>query len=380
MRTGLRKWWPVLKAVFAIAILVAIGRQFERDLRQLDLEKYPLHLNWLVVAGALYLLGLGISALFWYRLLHQLGQRPTVLAAVRAYYIGHLGKYLPGKAWALLLRATFAREAGVRMGVAAMTSFYEVLTTMVAGVLLAAILLALLAPDTVGGLDWKIVRRLLAMKAGDPAALDRKNLVLLALLLCFGISLPILPPVFNRVMYRIVRPFREADAAPLPHVRTSFLVQGILLIPAGWLLLGGSLWTAFQAIVPAPALWEWELWALFTAFMGVAYVAGFVILVVPSGLGVREFMLTLFLVPALAPRLGFAVEEMRAIVVLAVLVLRLTWTAAELLLAALLYWLPVSTGDLSPGPSGDVLHQVVSPERNPPHISSLGQTDHGPKP
>ena len=46
--------------------------------------------------------------MFWYRLLRQLGQRPTALAAVRAYYIGHLGKYLPGKACALLLRATLS--------------------------------------------------------------------------------------------------------------------------------------------------------------------------------------------------------------------------------------------------------------------------------
>src|SRR5262249_15042834 len=158
-------------ALFAVAILVAIGRQFARDLSKLDLEKYQLHPGWLVVSAVLYILGLGFSALYWYRLLRQLGQRPTGLNAVRAYYLRHLGKYLPGKAWALLLRATLAREPGVRMSVAAMTSFYEVLTTMAAGVLLSAILLALLAPDTAAGLDWRIIRRLLAMQAGDPAAL-----------------------------------------------------------------------------------------------------------------------------------------------------------------------------------------------------------------
>ena len=32
--------------------------------------------------------------------LGELGQRPPLLMAVRAYYLGHLGKYLPGKAWA----------------------------------------------------------------------------------------------------------------------------------------------------------------------------------------------------------------------------------------------------------------------------------------
>ncbi len=339
MRTRLRKWWPVLKAVFAVAILAAIGRQFARDLGNLDLEKRSLHFGWLALSGVLYLLGLGFSAWYWYRLLRQLGQQPTRLAAVRAYYIGHLGKYLPGKAWALVLRATLARGAGVRLGVAAMTSFYEVLTTMASGVLLAAILLALLAPDTVAGLDWKIIRRLLAMDAGDPAAIDRKNLVLLSLLFFCGIISPILPPIFNRVVNRLVLPFREADAAPLPPIRTRSLVEGLVLTSGGWLLLGSSLWAVFEAFVHEPALWNWATGARFTAYMGVAYVAGFLILVVPSGLGVREFMLTLFLVPELVPLLGSAEAETRATVVLAVLVLRLTWTTAELILAGILYWI-----------------------------------------
>src|SRR5262249_12310137 len=149
MRPWLRNWWPVLKAVFAVLLLAAIGRQFARDLSHPDLAKYPLHLGWLVLAGALYLLGLGFSAWFWYRVLRALGQWPAGLAAVRAYYIGHLGKYLPGKAWALVLRASLARGSGVRLGVAALTSFYEVLTTMAAGALLATLLFACLAPDTV---------------------------------------------------------------------------------------------------------------------------------------------------------------------------------------------------------------------------------------
>jgi hypothetical protein len=227
--------------------------------------------------------------------------------------------------------------------VAALTSFYEVLTTMAAGVFLATVLFAWLAPDTVAGLDWKIVRRLLAMHAGDRAALDRKNLVLLSLLLFLGIGLFLLPPFFNRLIRRVALPFRDADAAPLPQVRLPSLVEGLMVTSGGWLLLGASMGAVFQALLQDPAFWSWETWGRFTAYMGVAYVAGFVILFVPSGLGVREFMLTLFLVPELAPRLGSEAGAARGLVVLAVLVLRLTWTAAELLLAGVLYWLPVSS-------------------------------------
>jgi uncharacterized membrane protein YbhN (UPF0104 family) len=65
-------------------------------------------------------------------------------------------------------------------------------------------------------------------------------------------------------------------------------------------------------------------------------VAGFVIVVAPSGLGVREFFLTLFLAPELAALAGLGEAAAQATAVLTVLVLRLVWTAAELVAAAIL--------------------------------------------
>src|SRR5262245_29285147 len=95
----LKPWWPLFKAAFTLAIVLAIGRPFAHDLNDPALWQRPLDPGWLVAAGVLYLMGLGCSALYWHRLLREMGQRPNVLAVVRGYYIGHLGKYLPGKAW-----------------------------------------------------------------------------------------------------------------------------------------------------------------------------------------------------------------------------------------------------------------------------------------
>src|SRR5581483_4914168 len=121
MRDGFRKWWPWCKAFLALAILIAIGRQLLRDLRRPDLWQYSIQLDWLFACGLLYLAGLGFSAVFWYRLLTLLGQQPAFLAAMRAYYVGHLGKHLPGKAWALLLRTTLIHGPDVRLGVAGLS-------------------------------------------------------------------------------------------------------------------------------------------------------------------------------------------------------------------------------------------------------------------
>jgi hypothetical protein len=221
---------------------------------------------------------------------------------------------------------------------AALTSFYEVLTTMAAGVLLAAILFALLAPDTGTTLDWNTLVSLARLEPPAVGAIDRKTAVLLSLLLLGPIGLAILPPLFNRLVHRLSLPFRGKDT-PAPRIHFAWLAEGLVLTTFGWLLLGVSMEAAFHGILGAGLPWTGVDRGRLAAIMGVAYVAGFVILIAPSGLGVREFFLTLFLTPELVGFQDMNEAEARGIVVLAVLILRLVWTVAELLLAAPLYWL-----------------------------------------
>jgi uncharacterized membrane protein YbhN (UPF0104 family) len=350
MRAWFRKAWPIVKLLFAVAILVAIGRHFWRDLRRLDLDQHPLQVPWLAASGVLYLVGLAFSALFWYRLLRECGQQPTAWAAVRAYYVGHLGKYLPGKAWSLLLRTTLARGPGVRLGTAALTTFYEVLTTMASGALLAALLFALQASDPATPFDWQALPRIFTSQAEEQPALDPRLAALLSILL-FGVTGgPLIPYLFNRVTNRVTLRFREPEAPPPPRVRTVQLLEGLILTGCGWLFLGASLWAVLHAVVePAPP-WGLDVFSRYSAPLALSYVAGFVIVVAPGGLGVREYLLTLFLVPDLEGLLGPAHGDARALAVLAVLLLRVVWTVAEVLCAALVYWLPVPAAPAVGGP------------------------------
>jgi uncharacterized membrane protein YbhN (UPF0104 family) len=204
---------------------------------------------------------------------------------------------------------------------------------MAFGALLAAVLFLLFGPDTAAPLSWEALHSLLRLEEPAGAVLDRKVLVLLALVLALPISVFLLPPVMNRLAHRLSRPFVEKDAPPLPRFRWSFLAEGCIWAAGSWLLMGTSLWVILQAVAPRPPEWTWDAWALTTGCLALAYVAGFIILLVPSGLGVREFFLTLLLVN---PEQGLD----KATVVLTVVLLRLVWTTAEMVLAGVVYWLP----------------------------------------
>jgi hypothetical protein len=340
MRAWIRKWWRVLKVAFAIAILLAIGRQFARDLSSPDLWERPPRFDWLAFSSLLYLLGLAWSCLYWYLLLGSLGQRPRLSAAMRAHFMGQLGKYLPGKAWALLLRSNVVRASGVGVGVAVMTSFYEVLTSMATGALLATCAFAVQIKDFSTPPEWQDLLRLDPRQPALAAPVDPKIFALMGLAMAFVIGIPVLPPVFNRLVRRITMPLRNSAAGPIPQIRWTSFFQGLILTVGCWLLFGGSLWAALQGIMSSPPAWSVETWWQYTSFMALAYVAGFIILWLPSGLGAREQVLVLCLVPEISRLQSLEPVDARKLAVYTVLALRLAWTVGELVTVGLLYWLP----------------------------------------
>jgi uncharacterized membrane protein YbhN (UPF0104 family) len=338
-----RRWWPVAKALVGLVIVFYIGRGFVRDLSRPELWVKPLHVGWLVPAALLYLGGMSLSALYWRRLLIRLGQKPPFVATFRAYFIGHLGKYVPGKALTLVLRAVLLRRSGVSAGLAGMTSFYEVLVTMTAGAVVAAFLFLVLAGFTPGMPETGHWHRLWAdfREHKVPTVPPHSGaIVVVAVALNVLLLVPIVPGVFNRLANRLSLPFRNSSVA-LPPIRLSYLIEGLLLTSMGWPLLGIALGLALEAVPGAGLTWDAPTIAYLTAVMALSYVAAFVILIAPGALGVREVFLTLLLTPGLIARSEMNPIDARGKVLLAVLLLRLAWTTAELVTVGVLSALPV---------------------------------------
>ena len=95
-----------------------------------------------------------------------------------------------------------------------------------------------------------------------------------------------------------------------------------------------------SGVIQSPQQWDLVFLAHMMGIMGLGYVMGFVIIIVPSGLGVHKFFLTLLLWLADAGASRRKPDDAAAQAVLAVLLLRLSWTVAELIVAGVLYWLP----------------------------------------
>jgi hypothetical protein len=80
-----------------------------------------------------------------------------------------------------------------------------------------------------------------------------------------------------------------------------------------------------------------EHYPSYLSAVSLSYVAGFVILIAPGGLGVREFIL----METLTPRFSVFLEPTaaRGLAIVVALLLRLSWTVGEVAVALTLYFI-----------------------------------------
>jgi uncharacterized membrane protein YbhN (UPF0104 family) len=265
--------------------------QKSRDKLQATVPRLE-NLRWdrVGLASLLYAIGLIPPSFLLRRALLSLGQKPSVGTAIAAQLVGHVGKYVPGKAMVVILRAGALTRDGVRPLAATVSVFLETFLMMAVGAAVAGAVVV-----------WLPVPSWIAITA-----------VLVAILA----SLPTLPPILRRVAARVSKlDVAEIDAK----IGMGLFAAGWGWSLLGWLLIGAS-FTALITAIPssAPSPPPLELYATATAAISLAIVVGFASLL-PGGAGVRELVLITVLsvsigsvhglLAAIAARIMFIVVE-----------------------------------------------------------------------
>jgi hypothetical protein len=311
-----KKWGRLaVHVIVLLAIAWGVRRTIVAALEDVENFHWQLAPLWLLASAGLYLLGMLPMGLFWYRALRALGQHPGLLETLRAFYIGHLGKYVPGKALVIVIRAGLIRSERVNTGVAAASVFLETMTMMAVGAFLAAAMMIVWLPSQLS---------------------DYSHFVPLAVGLMLLAGIPTLPPIFRRavIMMGVGRSDPEIKEK-LRGLTFGLMAYGWITVAGGWVLLAWSLWAVLESMGIDRALPIGHLDFYITA-VGMAIVAGFLSLI-PGGAGVREFILLAIMGNVyFGAILNERIAESKALV-LAVL-LRLAWLGAELLVAAVLYF------------------------------------------
>lgn len=248
-----------------------------------------------LAALVLVLLGLWVSAEVWRGAVVAVAGDLGAREARAVFFVSQLGKYVPGGVWTIAAQVDLARRHGLRrssMGAGALLFLAFHLAT---GVVLAAVLLPVGAPQLVTEHPWVLALAVLGM-------------------------LGLVPAVLNRAIELGLRLLRREH----PPVR---LTAGQVVRPVAWMVVAWACYGVSTALVAAPLAGGDEVLRLVAAATGgfaLAWVAGLLVVPAPAGVGAREVVFVL----ALAPLLGVTAATSVSIL------LRVVHTVADLLLAA----------------------------------------------
>ncbi|MEQ1904656.1 MAG: lysylphosphatidylglycerol synthase transmembrane domain-containing protein [Pirellulaceae bacterium] len=296
--SGIRRWLPAIRAIVVLAVGIGLIVVVYKAWQQLRNEPIALgQLDWLslVIGVLLYSLTLVVTALYWRSALISLGGQVQPLAAVRAFAFSQLGKYLPGKAMVVVIRADMVRSEQTRLGAAVASVFIETLMWIFVGAQIAS---AYFLISGNGG-SW---------------------LKLLALSIMIVSGLVTIPPNFKKLARVVGKLKKSAPITDAPEMTWATFLRGIVVLSIAWMIAGLSAQYVVGSIPGTEVVWS-DFW-LILATVALATVGGFVSLI-PGGIGVRE----LVIIPLLAPRYSTAVA------LVAALLIRLVWIMSELLVS-----------------------------------------------
>lgn len=300
----------VIKLAIIGVVLWAVGDTLWEGLVTLCRDGWQMRWPWVILAGVIYLAGLLPAGLFWWRVLWVLGQRTRFLDTMRAYYIGHLGKYVPGKAMVVVLRAGLLQPGGARVSVAAAAVFFETLTMMAVGAFWAAAILAVWFRG-----HWALCA------------------VAIGLMLAAGV--PTLPPLFRRLakLARVAKSDPETQRK-LDDIGYGTLATGWVMMTICWGMLALSLWATLKAmgIEGLDVILDFPR---YVASVSLAMVAGFLSLI-PGGLFVRDGILAELIEPYFQQVTTPLPADVTA--GLSAVLLRIVWLVAELVISGIVYF------------------------------------------
>ncbi|MDN5790654.1 MAG: flippase-like domain-containing protein [Micrococcales bacterium] len=257
----------VIATLTLAAVVYAVARNWT------DVSAHLREISWpaFALASLAAALGTFLTMLGWRVILADLGSPLHLAPASGVYFVGQLGKYLPGSLWSVVVQADIASHLKVprrRTAVAGLLALgFALLTGLVVGLPAASFLLR----GSGEQLGWW-----------------------LALAVPLVIVL-LVPALLNRIIALLLRLLRRAPLEQDLSVRAVLLSVGIFV--AVWLCFGVHTLLLARAVAgeaPHP-----DLTAAAVTGYALSVALGMLTIVLPAGLGAREGLLTLILSTAI---------------------------------------------------------------------------------
>ena len=259
----------LLRVAFVAAVLAYATNAIVGQWGALRAHAAALEPRWGLVAlsGAIVLAAYALLVATWRAMLGAWGASLPLADAAEIWFVSNLGKYIPGKVWQIAAMGAMAQRRGVSPVAAAGSALLVNLANIVSG--FAVVLV------TGAGV----------LRLSHPQG-ARIAVVLVLLVLAGLLALPVLMPALARVAGSILRRPLELPRIPPRAIWLATLGTG-----AAWVIYGVAFQLLALALGAAPSAASTGAAPGYVAAYTSSYLIGYLSLVTPGGIVVRETML-----------------------------------------------------------------------------------------
>jgi uncharacterized membrane protein YbhN (UPF0104 family) len=260
-----KRIWLAVQVAFAAAAFWFVGRAVYQYWADVERSLRTLSPSWaLILASAVLVLGAYVVLIQTWRVMLGAWEGRSPLAfgdATRIWFVSNLGRYVPGKIWQIAAMSALAQQRGVSPVAATGSALIVNLANVLSGFVVAL----------AGG-----VQLLDVTTHGRSGTALVVAAVLLAGMLLLPVLLPPAMALAGRVTGRLVHP---------PRVPARSVWAATVGTAVAWALYGTGFALLAHGILPGLGGGLWDFIAVYT----VSYLAGYLFVPAPGGLGVREW-------------------------------------------------------------------------------------------
>ena len=276
-----------LRVGIALVTLAAVVYAVARNWSDVSVHLGKVSWKTFAASGLAAVAGTWLTMIGWKTLLRDLGSDLHLAPASGVYFVGQLGKYLPGSLWSVLVQADIASHLKVPRRRTAVTGLLALGLALLTGLLVGLPAASFLLTRQSSGFDWWLL-------LGIP----------ILVVLC-------VPRLLNAIIDRMLRTMRRE---PLEQgLSTGAVIRAVVVFLLVWVCFGVHTLLLARAVAGEGAHPDLTVASMTGYALSVSL--GMLTIILPAGLGAREGLLTLILSTAMPTPAAAAVAIMSRFIV-----------------------------------------------------------------
>jgi uncharacterized membrane protein YbhN (UPF0104 family) len=265
-------WRGFYFLVIAVS-LAFIAYALYKNWNELKAQKWTINYYYIVLAVALFPIGMLPTVAAWHKLLEALGVKKKFSKNLYIYAISSLPRHIPGLVWYVSSRTLMYQEEGVTAGIVLVATALEVALLAITG----------------------FVTSTLLMLSGS-AVLEQFSFLnyIIPVALILGLGLVLSMPVINKLLPRL---FKRWKVEQVPRIHYGNLIVSMIWMFVAWFGGGMLLFLLVRGFTPL----AWYYYPVMVGAWGMASGIGLTIGIGISGMGLREVTLGALLSLVVSP-------------------------------------------------------------------------------